>query len=201
MENKVHKFLSAIFVYLLLSLSAHADDFDDAIAAYKKGDYKTAVKLWKPLAEKGDVGAQAVLGALYADGGYDGVPEDNKQASKWFRLAAEQGDADAQFMLGALYANGEGVPEDDKEAVKWWRLAAEQGNAEAQFMLGVMYRNGEGVPEDKVLAYVWWNLAAANGNENASKNKGIIAKGMTSSQIAEAQKLSRDCLKNNYKDC
>ena len=64
-----------------------------------------------------------------------------------------------------------------------------------------MYANGSGVPEDKVLAYMWWNLAAANGIENASKNKGIIAKRMTSSQIAEAQKLSRDCLKNNYKNC
>ena len=64
-----------------------------------------------------------------------------------------------------------------------------------------MYRNGEGVPEDKVLAYMWWNLAAANGNENASKNKGIIAKGMTSSQIEKAQELSRECLRKNYKNC
>ena len=58
-----------------------------------------------------------------------------------------------------------------------------------------------GLPEDKVLAYIWWNLAAANGHENASKNKGIIAKRMTSSQIAEAQKLSRECLRKNYKNC
>ena len=65
-----------------------------------------------------------------------------------------------------------------------------------------MYANGIGVPEDQVLAYMWWNLAAANGYENAyTNNKGIIAKRMTSSQIAEAQKLSRDCLKNNYKNC
>lgn len=57
------------------------------------------------------------------------------------------------------------------------------------------------VPEDIVLAYMWWNLAAASGHQGASKNKGIIAKHMTSSQIAEAQKLSRECLKNNYKNC
>jgi uncharacterized protein len=63
-----------------------------------------------------------------------------------------------------------------------------------------MYDNGEGVPEDKVLAYMWWNLAAASGHEIASMIKDIIAKRMTSSQIAEAQKLSRECLKNNYKN-
>ena len=64
-----------------------------------------------------------------------------------------------------------------------------------------MYVIGKGVPEDKVLAYMWWNLAAANGDEDASKNKGIIVKSMTSSQIAEAQKLSRECLRKNYKNC
>jgi len=48
---------------------------------------------------------------------------------------------------------------------------------------------------------LWWNLAAANGHESASKKKGIVAKRMTSSQIAEAQKLSTKCLKKNYKDC
>ena len=64
-----------------------------------------------------------------------------------------------------------------------------------------MYERGDGVPEDKVLAYMWWNLAAANGIEDASTNKGIITKRMTSSQIAEAQKLSGECLKKNYKNC
>ena len=78
---------------------------------------------------------------------------------------------------------------------------ARQSEAWAQHELGYMYDYGKGVPEDKVLAYMWYNLSAANGQEKASKNKGIIAKHMTSSQIAEAQKLSRDCLKNNYKNC
>ena len=116
-------------------------------------------------------------------------------------LAAEQGDAEAQTNLGVMYANGYGVSEDDKQAVKWYRLAAGQGVADAQNNLGVMYYNGKGVPEDKVIAYMWWNLAAANGYDNASTNKGIIAKRMTSSQIAEAQKLSRECLRKNYRDC
>jgi uncharacterized protein len=118
---------------------------------------------------------------------------------------AEQGNASAQFVIGDMYANGRGVPEDDKQAVKWYRLAAEQGHAKAQSNLGLMYARGDGVPEDKVLAYMWWNLAAANsfsyGIENASKNKDIIAERMTSSQIAEAQKLSRECLRKNYKNC
>ena len=124
---KVHKFLSAIFVYLYLSLSVHADDFSNFIAAYEKGDYKTAFNLIKPLAEQGNAIAQSNLDVMYENG--KGVPEDDKQAVKWFRLAAEQGLADAQSNLGVMYANGQGIPEDDKQAVKWYRLAAEQGNA------------------------------------------------------------------------
>ena len=156
--------ITTLLLAITLSSTAFGDDFDDALAAYNKGDYKTSIKLWRTL--------------------------------------AEQGDATAQYNLGFMYDEGEGVPEDDKQAVKWYRLAAEQGHhAKAQYNLGVMYANGHGVPEDIVLAYMWWNLAAANGIENASKNKGIIAKRMTSSQIAEAQKLSRECLKKNYKNC
>jgi TPR repeat protein len=48
------------------------------------------------------------------------------------------------------------------------------------------------VPQDNVEAYKWHNLAAAQGNETAKENKGIIAKKMTSEQIAEAQKRSAD---------
>ena len=195
--------LTTLLLAITLSSTVFGDDFDDGYSAYNKGDYKTAIKLWRPLAEQGDANAQYSLGVMYANG--HGVPEDDKQAVKWYRLAAEQGLANAQYNLGLMYENGEGVPEDDKQAVKWLRLAAEQGHADAQSNLGFMYANGEGVPEDEVLAYMWWNLAAANsfsyGIENASKNKNIIAERMTSSQIAEAQKLSRKCLKNNYKNC
>src|SRR6185503_6864656 len=42
----------------LIGAPSHAAPNDDAFAAYQKGDYATAVKLMRPLAEKGDVNAQ-----------------------------------------------------------------------------------------------------------------------------------------------
>ena len=39
---------------------------------------------------------------------------------------------------------------------------------------------------------MWWSLAAAQGNQKAAKNVAIIAKRMTPTQIAEAQKLARE---------
>ena len=65
--------------------------------------------------------------------------------------------------------------------------------------LGLMYANGRGVPEDDVQAYAWFSIVAAQGNEKAKKYKGIIEKKMTRSQVAEAQKLARECVEKNYK--
>ena len=39
--------------------------FQKGFTAYKSGDYATAPREWKPLAEQGDVDAQGNLGELY----------------------------------------------------------------------------------------------------------------------------------------
>ena len=142
------------------------------------------------LARQGDTKAQYDLGVLYATG--EGVPEDKVEAVRWFRLAARQGYADAQFNLGVMYDKGEGVSKDDVEVVRWYRMAAEQGYAEAQANLGAIYANGERVPKDYIQAYAWLNLAAEQGIEWAKKRKETIEAKMTPTEIAEAQKLSRE---------
>ena len=119
---------------------------------------------------------------------------------EWKPLA-EQGDADAQFNLGIKYDKGEGVIQDNKTAVKWFRRAAEQGDADAQRNLGVMYAKGQGVIQDNVYAHMWGNLGASNGHENGGKLRDLVAEVMTPGQIAEAQKLARECVKKNYKGC
>ena len=113
------------------------------------------------------------------------------------RVKAEQGDAKAQINLGVMYRNGQGVIQDYKQAVKWYRKAAEQGDATAQYNLGVMYDNGRGVPKDYVMAHMYWNIAAVSGYKDAIKNRGLIEKDMTSSQLAEAQKLAREWMKKH----
>ena len=112
-----------------------------------------------------------------------------------------QGDAEAQFRLGWIYAEGKGVTQDYKEAVKWYRLAAKQGEVVAQYNLGVMYDEGKGVKQDYVRAYMWFNLAASKGYKNGSKNREKVTKKMTPAQIADAQKMARDCEKKKYKNC
>ena len=126
---------------------------------------------------------------------------DYATALKEFRSLAEQGNVDAQYNLGLMYAKGKGVTQDYKEAVKWYLIAAEQGYAGAQHNLGNMYARGEGVTQDEVIAHMWLNISASNGIENVKENIDIVESKMSSEQIAEAEKLARECIKKNYKDC
>ena len=153
-------------------------------------DHSEAVKWFRKAAEQGYATAQYALGAMYAND--DGVPKDHGEAVKWFRKAAEQGYATAQYNLGVMYENGYGVRKDYAEAVKWYRKAAEQADVYAQYNLGCMYQNGYGVREDYVAAYVWYTLAIAGGNTSARPNRDIVAKSMTSSQIAEAKRRAHN---------
>lgn len=192
-----------LMLALMLTFTANmakADDFSDGLEALFVGDYATALKLWKPLAESGHAEAQALIGAMYLDG--YGVIQDDKEAAKWFRSSAEQGYAGAQYNLGVMYSNGEGVLQDYKEAVKWYRKAAEQGDASAQLNLGYMYRNGYGLLQDHKRAHMWYNIARSNGEkEHAGENIEIISRIMPPSDISKAQDMARKCVDSGYQDC
>ena len=53
---------------LLLGAPSYSRFFDKGFTAYKNGDYATALKEWKILAEKGVARAQKALGHLYYSG-------------------------------------------------------------------------------------------------------------------------------------
>jgi len=123
--------MRSLFGFLTLSLAtisiSSAADFATGLKAYQKGDYVTAAKEWRPLADQGDPAVQFNLGLLYLDG--QGVPMDLDQALKWFTRSAEQGYDKAQLNLGAMYGAGNGVKRDYVQAYKWLNICAAQGNA------------------------------------------------------------------------
>jgi len=155
-------FIFPVLLILLFGIPAFAD-FQMGWEAYESGDYATAIKEWKPL--------------------------------------AEQGDASAQYNMGLIYEEGHGVIQDYMAANRWYKLAAEQGVANAQSNLGLLYYEGQGVIQDYILAHMWLNISASQGIKNATDNRDIVEKTMTPSQIAEAQKLARECVAKNYKGC
>jgi hypothetical protein len=158
--------------------------------AIERGDYATAMRELRPLAEQGLAAAQFNLALLYANG--QGVPKDDAQARQWYEKAAAQGHAEAQVNLGILLVYARGGPQDYKMAVYWLCLSANQGNDLAQRKLGLMYERGDGVPQDYVQAYKWYNLGAAKGAKAGAVLRDALAKRMDPDQIAEAQQLARE---------
>src|SRR5436305_327733 len=116
---------AVVLVFLAWFAAPASADLDIGVAAYNRGDYATALRELKPLAEKGMAPAQFNLGDMYLFG--KGVPQDDKEALRWYRLAAEQGHPRAQFNLGSRYATGDGVRQDYVKAYMWLSLAASQG--------------------------------------------------------------------------
>ena len=66
MKTKPLTFLLSLNFLFLFSGSSvvFGDDFQDGVDAYERKDYKTAYKLWLPLAEQGDADAQVLLGEI-----------------------------------------------------------------------------------------------------------------------------------------
>jgi TPR repeat protein len=164
---------------------------------------RSAVKLYRPLAERGDIEAQFRLGH---------ASRDDDEAMMWLRRAAERGHTEAGWRLGSYYMV-KGSQDDSEEAVKWFRRGAEKGDPVSQKALGEMYADGDGVPQDYVSAYKWYELAAQGALPKESGAQAVSPKEalrfkkmvmglrdklattkMTSQQIAEAQRLAREWL-------
>lgn len=151
--------LAGIFVSPTVLPTVARADMKSGIAAYRSGDYKTALAEFSALAEAGNPNAQFSLAVLYLSG--RGVKRDVAKAIELHREAARQGLVAAEHGLGVFYYQGMGVKQDYAEALKWFGRAASKGFAESEFNLGVMYFNAEGVPRDEIEVVKWISLAAA----------------------------------------
>ena len=105
MKQRMRTILLVGIFALALFGGAIAGPFEDGKAAYLNGDYETALRLWRPLADQGNAEAQAGLGWMYFHG--QGVAQDYVQAISWYRKAADQGHVVAQANLGLMYEHGQ----------------------------------------------------------------------------------------------
>ena len=168
---------------------------------YFTENFKESFKWTKRAAEQGHSAAEWSLGHYYELPYCGGIYRDIKKAVRWYRRSAKQGNALGQSSLGRLYLWGSGVTKNYKKAVEWIRRAAEQGDDESQTDLGELYEKGQGVQQDNIMAFMWFDIAAKAGEFYAIKGCRRLKKILTPSQLAQARKLSKQCVKNNYKGC
>ncbi len=146
----------------VLSYLGSADvraDFQDGLAAYRRGQFEAAFREWRPLARAGNMLAQHNLAYMYQYG--QGVPHDANKAIAWYRRSAEAGHVDAAFNLAQIFWQGQVIRRDFELAAHWYRWAAERGDAEAQNNLAAMHAAGEGMPANPEEAYFWFSLSSA----------------------------------------
>ena len=151
----------------------------DAKAAYAKGDYETAHKLWLTLAGSDDDAAfaQYSLGLLYANG--YGVAQSDSTARDWWQKTT--GDSEeARLLLDTLPT----VPDPQYTYATFhekWQPAATAGDADAQYKLAALYLAGIGVPRDRNEALNWLEKAAAQNHAAAQYQLGRLYDSLNSS--------------------
>ena len=125
MNPKPLTFLLALTFLFLFSGSSvvFADDFQDGVDAYKRQDYKTAYKLFLPLAEQGQIFSRAKL--------YDLAVKEVPQALRFLKNDARQGHSESQNKLGELYSTGIAHQKNYIKAHMWFNLAGSKGNKTA----------------------------------------------------------------------
>ena len=131
--------------------------YKKALAAKRRGDYTTAVRLYEVASKQGHIYAQVNLALMYFNG--NNITKNYKAAIKWFTIAANSGNKRAQSNLGVIYRQGMGVETNMSLSFKYTKLAAIQGEQISQYNLGKMYFDGIGQKKNFKKAIRWYRAA------------------------------------------
>ena len=148
--------------------AADPDIFVNAINAFEKKDFQTAVELFTVLAEQGEPTSQHNLSILYSKG--LGSPVSYKRALYWAWRATLGGSEPAMDVVEDVR---DIVTEDlievvSKQIVDELTAKAMKGDKNAPERLGKTYYNLF-VEADLQMAYTWFLISQAFGNETVSE--------------------------------
>jgi len=139
-----------------------------ALAAFRRRDFATAIKLAEPLAAKDDADAQMLLGMAYFVGPEGGLKSDFNKAGEWFWRASLLKDKEAAYGYALLTQVSMDV--NDKERAKETLAAAEMGSPGAMESIGEYLMTGLGIyiPQDDGQAMQWLTAAGRKGSLKAA---------------------------------
>ncbi|MGI3184613.1 SEL1-like repeat protein [Nioella aestuarii] len=139
----------SVAAMLCLATPLHAQTADDAIQAYRDGDYAQALAISRPLANSGDAVALNMMGILYENG--LGVPADGFRAASYYQGAADQDLPQALNNLADHYLDGwDGQEPRPDLAIPLLLRAEGMGYAGVYNNLGVSYFEGHfGTPDSR----------------------------------------------------
>lgn len=179
MKNTIKKSIIILLLIFTIIGCATPPTYKQGTDAFYKGDYRTSLRAFKPLAEQGNASAQNYLGAMYYNGTVV-TPRDYALSAFWFRKAADLGHANAQYNLATMYNEGKGVKKNPSEALNLLRRASEQGQPDAKKALARMQQRNEETSSDNTnwgATLLGIGIGAIILNSIFSSDEGVNAKG------------------------
>ena len=171
-----HIFLTSVCALIICVNAANAETnlveadsevFDNAINAFERKDFQTAVELFTALADQGEPNAQHNLSILYFKG--LGSPTNYKLALYWAWRASLGGSEPALALVDEIrgIVTENLIRNVSGEIVTELTAKAMAGNKNSSERLGKTYYSLFVKPDLK-MAYIWFLISQAFGNENVS---------------------------------
>ncbi|WP_104624984.1 tetratricopeptide repeat protein [Helicobacter felis] len=150
------------------------DALSAGITAVKRGDYKSAFRLFVQSCDQGNPAGCFAVGTMYSNG--VGIQVDMDKAQRYYELGCSGGDASACADLAQVYDSKKQATLDDKEkAAQLYAVGCSGGDVLACNNLGWMYANGVGVPKNYYKAIEYYKYACEHGSDLGCYNLGLMS--------------------------
>jgi TPR repeat protein len=168
--RRSYALLGAVFLLVMSSPYGWAQ-YDDGVAAYRKGDYSSARHAFETAANGGDGDALMYLSFMYEQG--CGVTQDGDKAHSLLHQAVTANSAAAKYWFVLLKAFTGGKNVDIAHLNQLMQEAAQGGDPPAMGPLGETYLSGTFVPADPVKACAWQSLALRRSEKALGGHVGV----------------------------
>jgi|GEM_PF-4522855 hypothetical protein len=142
------------------------------VTATKKGDFKTAFKLFEDACKGNDASGCYNCAVFYLQG--KGKKKDYSKAFPFLKKACSAGDAGGCYNGGVLLLNGMGVKKDGKQALSLFIKACQGKHYGGCNNAGVVLIKGPDVPRDLKRARAFFKTGCAGGDKSACKGVKVV---------------------------
>ncbi|KAI8641412.1 hypothetical protein BD408DRAFT_483482 [Parasitella parasitica] len=147
---------------------------DDGCSWVVEPDLERAYKLYRKVAEAGDMDGQFQVAYMLSNG--IGVAKDVNAAFSWYVQSAEQGHKTAQYSLGIYYETGLDIAVNLEKAKQWYTLAAKELPMAMVRLAKVLLGLDDDTEENIQQATDWLNKAIEKGDVTALRELANLYK-------------------------
>jgi hypothetical protein len=165
--------LLPVLLLVFGNLRASPPDLDLAVQKYHAGNPEKAIAILKPLAIKGDMHAQNLLGNIVYALATTDPSSTSEDPLKWYRMAAAQGLPEASYALGVIYNNN------------WLKTRHEEDSMLAEFYYQQALDRGYGKAEAPLMKIAARNQASRKSNSREYSNSSFGIKWSSSAKPQE----------------